>query len=245
MQNRYESPEVIRQRRAVYHGLCAVLSEEEALSVLEMWADQAKSSQSVFSGLNMFVRDVCTKLGKTELQRELSQAINRALMAKPGDLRELPTGDEDGVPSEVSAPAMAPEPATMATSAAQAPAPSQSANSTPEFQTFQVLVLSLIDLVDQHSAATGLEFREYIKDVVLHLPWSEAQQEQLVTLVEAGSTVQTRAYRAGQLKTLLGHLKSWLVDNIGNAAATLAVDQAVAAAAKSPSGAEYAPKAFI
>lgn len=243
MQNRSESPEVVRQRRAVYHGLCAVLSEEEALSVLEMWAEQAKSSQSVFSGLNMFVREVCTKLGKTELQRELSQAINRALMAKPGDLRELPTGEEEVSTVEATPLAKAPEPVAAAANGA-APVPSQSANSTPEFQTFQVLVLSLIDLVDQHSAATGLEFRDYIKDVVLHLPWSEAQQEQLVALVETGSTVQTRAYRAGQLKTLLGHLKSWLVDNIGNAAATLAVDQAVAAAAKSPSGAEYAPKAF-
>lgn len=244
MQNRSESPEVVRQRRAVYHGLCAVLSEEEALSVLEMWAEQAKSSQSVFSGLNMFVREVCTNLGKTELQRELSQAINRALMAKPGDLRELPTGEEVAAPVEAVAPTKAPEPVAAAATGA-VPVPSQSANSTPEFQTFQVLVLSLIDLVDQHSVATGLEFRDYIKDVVLHLPWSEAQQEQLVALVETGSTVQTRAYRAGQLKTLLGHLKSWLVDNIGNAAATLAVDQAVAAAAKSPSGAEYAPKAFI
>ncbi|MEZ0232175.1 MAG: hypothetical protein ACAH12_05000 [Methylophilaceae bacterium] len=246
MQNKSGTSESLRQRRAVYHGLCSVLSEEDAATALDMWTEHSKASQSVFSGLNMYVREVCTKFGKTDVQREMAQAINRALMAKPADLIALPTGEavETIVVDEVAVKAV-PERAAVATAVVTNGAASEGANNTPEFQTFKILILALFELVDQHSATTGLEFRDFVKDVVTHLPWSEAQQEQLVVLVDTGSTIQTRAYRAGQLKALLGHIKSWLADNMGGAAGALAIEQAMAVAAKSVFGQEYAPKSFL
>ena len=53
------SPEFLRQRRAVHHGLCSVLSEDEAITVLNQWVSHIGSSGSVFNGLNVFVRNVC------------------------------------------------------------------------------------------------------------------------------------------------------------------------------------------
>jgi hypothetical protein len=247
MQTKEVNPEILRQRRAVYHGLCSVLTEAEAFAALAIWDENASQSKSVFSGLNVYVRDVCTQFGKIEAQRELSQAINRALIAKSGDLTPLPESAPTVSQSEVgevveSLSKPAPVAAAPVTPAANF---SDTATITPEFQTFQVLLLGVLEHVDKQSATTGLECRDFIREVVSHLPWSEAQQQQLINLVDTGNTVQTRSYRAGQLKTMFGHLKAWLDDNVGKPASALAIDQALATAAKSSYASDYAPKLFV
>jgi len=247
METKDINPEILRQRRAVYHGLCSVLTEAEAIAALGIWDESASQSKSVFSGLNVYVRDVCTRFGKIEAQRELSQAINRALIAKSGDLTPLPEELPEAVQSQArELEKTASQPAPVA-AAPVAPAAnfSDTATITPEFQSFQALLLSLLEHVDKQSATTGLECRDFIKEVVSHLPWSEAQQQQLITLVDTGSTVQTRSYRAGQLKTMFGHLKAWLDDNIGKSASALAIEQALSAASKSAFANDYAPKLFV
>ncbi|WP_221763893.1 hypothetical protein [Methyloradius palustris] len=251
MQTKEVNPETLRQRRAVYHGLCSVLTEAEAFAALAIWDENASQSKSVFSGLNVYVRDVCTQFGKIEAQRELSQAINRALIAKSGDLTPLPESAPTATPitaqseaSEILESLSKPAPVAAApvTPAANY---GDTATITPEFQTFQVLLLAVLEHVDKQSATTGLECRDFIREVVSHLPWSEAQQQQLINLVDTGSTVQTRSYRAGQLKTMFGHLKAWLDDNIGKPASALAIEQALATAAKSSYASDYAPKLFV
>jgi hypothetical protein len=247
METKDINPETLRQRRAVYHGLCSVLTESEAIAALAIWDESASQSKSVFSGLNVYVRDICTKFGKIEAQRELSQAINRALIAKSGDLTQLPEDVPKVVqsePREIEKIVSQPIPVTVAP-VAPTPNYNDTATITPEFQSFQVLLLALLDHVDKQSATTGIECRDFIKEVVSHLPWSEAQQQQLITLVETGSTVQTRSYRAGQLKTMFGHLKAWLDDKIGKPASALVVDQALTIAAKSSYANDYAPKMFV
>jgi len=247
MQTNDLNPEILRQRRAVYHGLCSVLTEAEAFTALAIWDENASQSKSVFSGLNVYVRDICTRFGKIEAQRELSQAINRALIAKSGDLTPLPEEAPKVAKSEAGEIVEADSKPAPVVVAPVTPATNynDTATITPEFQSFQVLLLALLEHVDKQSATTGLECRDFIKDVVSHLPWSEAQQQQLISLIDTGSTVQTRSYRAGQLKTMFGHLKAWLDDNVGKPASALAIDQALATAAKSSYASDYAPKMFV
>jgi hypothetical protein len=249
METKDINPETLRQRGAVYHGLCSVLTEEEALAALAIWDESASQSKSVFSGLNLYVRDVCSRFGKIEYQRELSHAINRALIAKSGDLIPLPEILPKVVPSEINGSEKALGQQGIVVAELLIPAAnsnySDTATITPEFQSFQVLLLALLEYVDKQSATTGLECRDFIKEVVSHLPWSEAQQKQLINLMDSGHTVQTRSYRAGQLKTMFSHLRAWLDDNIGKSATALAIEQALGVASKSAYASDYAPKMFV
>lgn len=229
------SSEFLRQRRAVHHGLCSVLSEDEAINVLNQWVSHIGQSGSVFNGLNVFVRNVCTQLGKTELQRELLQSINRALMAKEDELRAAPELNGS-------------KPAAVKTQARQADAvaaASDKPNDTPEFASFQALLLALLEQVDQLSDSMGLDLRVFVQQVVENLPWSEAQQQQMLRLVDSGHTIQTRAYRPGQLKALMGHIRVWLVDNLGETASGRTLELALAKVERMPSNKAYPGKQFF
>lgn len=229
------SSEFLRQRRAVHHGLCSVLSEDEAINVLNQWVSHIGQSGSVFNGLNVFVRNVCTQLGKTELQRELLQSINRALMAKEDELRAAP--ELNG-----SKPAVVKAQARQADAVAAA---SDKPNDTPEFASFQALLLALLEQVDQLSDSMGLDLRVFVQQVVENLPWSEAQQQQMLRLVDSGHTIQTRAYRPGQLKALMGHIRVWLVDNLGETASGRTLELALAKVERMPSNKAYPGKQFF
>lgn len=231
------SSEFLRQRRAVHHGLCSVLSEDEAIKVLNQWVSHIGNSGSVFNGLNVFVRNVCTQLGKTELQREMLQSINRALMAKEDELRAAPDlGDSKPAPAKPQAKQVAAAPAVTT---------SDNPNETPEFTSFQALLLALLEQVDQLSDSMGLDLRVFVQQVVENLPWSEAQQQQMLKLIESGHTIQTRAYRPGQLKALMGHIRIWLVDNLGETASGRTLELALGKIEGTPGDKAYPCKQFF
>lgn len=230
------SPEFLRQRRAVHHGLCSVLSEDEAITVLDQWVSHIGTSGSVFNGLNVFVRNVCTQLGKTDLQREMLQSINRALMAREDELRAAP--DLNG-----SRPTVAHAKPDQAV--AVAPTMAESNPETAEFNSFQQLLTALFEQVDNLSDSMGLDLRVFIQQVVENLPWSEAQQEQMLKFLETGSTFQTRAYRPGQLKTLIGHIRIWLTDNLGETASGRALEMTMMKVEQAPANMAYPCKQFL
>ena len=230
------SSEFLRQRREVHHGLCSVLSEAEAITVLDQWVSHIGTSGSVFNGLNVFVRNVCTQLGKTELQREMLQSINRALMAREEELRAAP--DLNGLKPATTKP-------KPAQSAPAAPAVAEGTTETAEFTSFQNLLSATLEQVDNLSDSMGLDLRVFIQQVVENLPWSEAQQEQMLKFMESGRTIQTRAYRPGQLKALMGHIRIWLVDNLGETASGRALEMAIAKIEQTPANKAYPCKQFL
>lgn len=250
------STDFLRQRRAVYHGLCGVLAEHEADIALSLWMERFQLSGSAFSGLNSFVRELCQQYGRPELQREMLLAINRALMAKEDDLRPAPSLSVDLDPSvatnsRLSAKAPARVEKRPAADPVRAEVVSADATGgaaefkTAEFQTLQVFLLELFDQVDIVSPASGMQFRDFIKEVVAHSPWSESQQLQLTQLIEQGATVQTRPYRQGQLKTLVKQMQAWLVDSLGEGAATTVVSQAIAGCSQHAAASAYSPRLFF
>lgn len=236
MQNQLEvtrSPDLLRQKRAIRLALCTILTEEEADSAVNSWAQNFAASASAFSGLNLFAREVCETYGKSGRQRELVQAMSRALLSKEAEravpvaapaLSQVRTAEVEEISAELS-----PEPEM----------------STPEFATFQSFLITLLDELAQHNTELGWSCREFLQGVVDNLPWSPAQQEQVIKLIKSGATLQTRPYRAGQLKTLVHHLTVWMKETLGNETAALIVKQAISVAAKTNAGEVYSPREFF
>ncbi len=228
------SSDFIRQRSAVYHGLRQVLTETEASAALVLWSERFSADGSVFSGLNNFVHDVCTSYNKVAQQRELMQAISKALILREGALPAAPPLGTQENASPVNIPAVP-----------VAPKAAPSAADTPEFQTFKVVILDILAQVQRFRAELVPICREFIKESVHNMPWSEAQQEQLIQLVDTGYTVQTRAYRPGQLKALMSHLTVWLEENLDSATAARVIGQAIADTSKKAEARHHSPELFV
>jgi hypothetical protein len=226
------------QKRAIHHALCSVLSEAEADSALITWEKHFAKSGSAFSGLNQFAREVCETYGKTGRQRELMQAISRALVSRDGALQHP---ESDAAPStETSAVAITEislEPVTEGDL--------EQAVNTIEFQSFQPLLLALLADLDQHQVEVGRACRAFLADIINNLPWSPAQQEQLIRLLYTGNTVQKRHYRPGQLKTLMHHLTVWMREKLSKDVSLLMVNRAISEISKTEAGRNYSPKKFF
>jgi len=234
------SLEFIRQRRAVYHGLCTVLTEAEAAAALVVWTAHFSAPDSAFSGLNSFVRDVSSSFDKVELQRELLHAISRALVSRQEDLRPAPVMD-----GQLDETARISPPVAQAVNPSLADRDAEGRIETPEFQTFCMLLSTLLQLTDHQHAEFGTQLRQYIQEVINDLPWSEAQQEQLVNFINAGSTVQTRVYRDGQLKALFGHLKVWMEEKLERKPSAAIIERAMTEVGRMDVGHQYSPKLFF
>jgi hypothetical protein len=234
------SLEFIRQRRAVYHGLCSVLTEPEAAAALVAWTAHFSAQDSAFSGLNSFVRDVSSSFDKVELQRELLHAISRALVSREEDLRPVPMMDGQPDDNVQTLP-----PAVEIANPVVADADAEGRIETPEFRTFCALLSTLLQLVDHQHAEFSTQLRLYIKEVINDLPWSEAQQEQLIKFIDIGSTVQTRAYREGQLKALFGHLKVWMEEKLERKSSAGIIERAMTEVGRMEVGHQYSPKLFF
>ncbi|HEY8117697.1 MAG TPA: hypothetical protein VIE91_00510 [Methylophilaceae bacterium] len=236
MQNQLEvaaSPDLQRQKRAIHLALCTVLTEEEADSAADVWAQNFGASASVFSGLNLFAREVCETYGKSGRQRELVQAMSRALLSK------------EAKSTAPAAPVALVEVNNVEMEELVAEPSSEQEVTTPEFATFQPLLLTLLDELAQHDAEQAGFCREFLLGVIDNLPWSPAQQEQVIKLINSGITVQTRPYRAGQLKTLMHHLTMWMKETLGNEIAARIVKNAIGEAAKTQAGTTYSPREFF
>ncbi len=236
MQNNMEvamNPDLLSKKQAIHYALCTVLTEEEAESALNNWMQSISTSASLFSGLNLFARNVCETYGKCGRHVELVQAMSRALMTgnfkpevslfKPAP--PLPmiadtdeSGEEELFMQEIS---------------------------TPEFASFQLMLLNLLNLLTQHNAEVGSACREFLMGVVSNLPWSDAQQKQLVKLLKTGTTIQTRTYRSGQLKVLLNHLAVWMDEALGNSLAESITRHAIGETEKSQVAIAYSPHEFF
>ena len=230
------SPDLQRKKQAIHHALCTVLTEEEAERAANSWAESISTSTSVFNGLNVFARKVCENYGKDGRQRELLLAMNRALITR------------DTSQVERTVPAAAPEAVPVRAVKIEAVSVESLLGremNTPEFTSFQPLLLALLGELNRLDAKMGGLCREFLLGVVDNLPWSPAQQDQVVRLINTGATMQTRPYRAGQLKTLMHHLTVWIQEKLGNEIVEDVVRDAIKAVAITEAGMAYSPREFF
>jgi len=241
MSNKLEelSPESLRQRRAIHLGLTSILTPDEANAALESWSTYFNESGSVFSGLNAFARDICDSFGKTGQHRELVKALNRALLTKDASA----SNTRGAVKTEKPARTI-PKP-SFDDAPPPEPAIAEQVISTPDFQTFQVLLLNLLRLVEENRDDLRFSAHRFLEEVIEHMPWSEPQQQQLMSLVVNGTTVQTRSYRADQLKAFLKHFRSWMNDELGSTVAGNLLKQALKETETTAFGRKYSANNFV
>ena len=247
------------QKKAIYNGLLTILSDAEANSVLDDWSKYFNETDSVFNGLNNFARDVCKTYQKDDQQRDLVRALNRALLFKDQGV-STPVASAKAITPKESAPK---EPAVdkkLATGFFDvgALAPVNNDNSldekslyadqiisTPDFITFQHLLLKLINLVNEYSDNIGEEMHLFLNELIQSMPWSETQQQQLTILLATGSTNQVRTYKPDQLKSFFKHWRTWLTDEMGEKDADKLINQAVNETEMLGSSAQYSARKFI
>ena len=231
------------QRQAIYEGLISVFSEEEAQIALEKWTIYFNNTNSVYKGLNNFAREVCISLDKNNQQRDLVRALNRALIFRDASTTPKATTPKDSTLSAKTNSDSQDNPDLNKTEVAESFVNQHI--STPEFQTFQFLFLYIIELVKENHKQIDSPLKHFLSELIENMPWSEAQQEQLIVLLDTGSTNQVRAYKPGQLKTFITHLHAWMADEIGAPDAISILSQAVKAIEKTTVGIEYSPKNFV
>lgn len=238
------SDEFTLQKRAIHHALCGVLAEGDAVAALHSWIRQFSASGSVFGGLNQFAREVCDTYGLAGRHHELVRAMNRALVGKPGELRPLPETE----PAPEKPETRAREIATLDIGMDAIPVAGNASESparTPEFDCFKILLPSLVAAIEQHKPELVPASRHFLKEVIDNLPWSSAQQQQVLDLLEKGEAEQLRPYRPGQLKTLMSHLTVWLQEKLDKDTALLIVRQGIKESSKTAAGMAYLPKEFF
>ena len=224
------------QKRAIHHALCGILAESDAANALHAWVKKFSTSGSVFGGLNQFAREVCETYGHPRRHHELVRAMNRALVGNVNELRPLPDQQPEPVKVKVREEAII-KPAVESAE--------PSLFRTPEFDCFKALLPTLMAAIEQHTPQLVDGSREFLTEVVDNLPWSPAQQQQVLDLLNNGDADQIRPYRPGQLKTLLSHLTVWLQEKSDRETMILIVRQAIKESGKTLAGAAYSPKEFF
>ena len=220
------------QRKAFFIGLTSILTEAQATEALEKWSTFINETGSAFNGLNSFARDVCKNYDKDDKQRDLVRALNRALFYKD----KMPAGKEE--PKK-------PVNAVESTSEPDQSILMDQPISTPDFQTFEYLFVKILKLVKAYSTETSQAMHPFLNELIESMPWSETQQQQIIILIDSGTTTQMRSYRPDQLKTFLKHLRSWLVDEIGKNEAEALLIQAIKETEQQNVSAKYSPLNFV
>ncbi len=221
------------QRKAFYTGLTSILTDDQANEALEQWSAFINETGSAYNGLNNFARDVCKSYNKDDQHRDLVRALNRALFYKDKVL----TNTETKKPVIKSVPQIEEpkhEPVLM-----------EQPISTPDFQTFEYLFTKILKLVKAYSPETSAALMPFLNELIQSMPWSETQQQQIIILIDAGTTTQMRAYRPDQLKTFLKHIRSWLVDEIGKQEAETLFIQAIKETEHQTVSTKYSPLNFV
>jgi hypothetical protein len=222
------TPDFQRKKQAIHFALCTVLTQEEAAGAINSWVQHISASTSLFSGLNLFARKVCKTYGKDSRHVELAQAMSLALMSRnvepaSNHARPVPVEAVNESGSDLSGPEIG----------------------TPEFASFQPLLLALLHEVTERDVELGRSCREFLLNVVDNLPWSPAQQGQVINLINTGSTVQIRPYRAGQLNALMHHFAVWMKDMLGDETAAILFQHAIDAVEQSDAAMAYSPRKFF
>jgi hypothetical protein len=228
--------ELAWQKRAIHHALCGILEESDAANALHAWVKRFSTTGSVFGGLNQFAREVCDTYGHPGRHQELVRAMNRALVGNVNELRPLPDQQPEPAKPQVKEEVVV-KPVAEATES--------SSLRTPEFECFKSLLPALLAAIEQHSPQLTDASRQFLAEVVDNLPWSEAQQQQVLDLLSKGDAEQIRPYRPGQLKTLMSHLTVWLQEKSDRDTAIMIVRQAIKETSKTLAGAAYSPKEFF
>lgn len=232
------------QRLAIYAGLTTIFSDEQANAALEKWSSYFAEGGSVFNGVNNFAKDICKIYNKDDKQRELVRALNRALIHKDNLVKDANISSPTTT-SKVNA-ANKEVPANVELAETVEPALFiEQPISTPDFQTFELLLMKIMKLVEAQNKDISLGLVPFLSELIESMPWSETQQQQMTILISAGETTQMRAYKADQLKSFLKHLRSWVADELGSKDADRIVKQAVKETETTPAGIRYSPRNFI
>ena len=221
------------QRKAIYAGLTSILTEVEANEALERWASYFSETGSVFNGLNNFARDICIRFDKNDQQRELVRALNRALIIRDSIIKDKPVNSKDAAPTS----------AELAVTEEISSYVDQRIN-TPDFQTFKYLFSNIINMIEKINSPANVALKPFLSELIESMTWSEAQQQMMI-MVDTGSTNQVRSYRPDQLKTFLSHMRTWMTDELGDADTIRILKQAVKDTEKMPAGTDYSPKNFV
>ena len=210
------------------------MTEVEANEALEKWASYFSETGSVFNGLNNFARDICIRFDKNDQQRELVRALNRALIIRDSIIKDKPVNSKAARPTS----------AELAETEEISSYVDQRI-STPDFQTFQCLLSNIINMIEKLNSPASVALKPFLSELIESMPWSDAQQQQMMILVDTGSTNQVRSYRPDQLKTFLSHMRTWMTDELGGADAIRILKQAVKNTEKMPAATDYSPKNFV
>lgn len=139
------------QRKAIYTGLNSILTEAEANKALEKWASYYSEKGSVFNGLNNFACDICIRFDKNDQQRELVRALNRALIFRASVTKNKPVISNDAAPA-----------ITELADAEEVPSYFDPRISTPDFQTFQCLLMNIINTIEKHNPPANIALKLFL-----------------------------------------------------------------------------------
>lgn len=229
---------LISKQNSIFIGLLSVLTEAEANEVMEKWSTYFNETGSIFNGLNSFAKEVCLNYGIDDQQRDLLRALHRALLQTDND------SNTNGLKENLVR-----KPSIVATTELDRNEYSTSfteqAISTPEFLTFQSLFLRILDLLEQSEYDFSGKLNLFLTELTYSMPWSEVQQNQLISLINTGETIQLRTYLPDQLKSFLKHFYSWLEDEIGRTNTTQVKSNAIEFVKNKPENLNYNVKKLL
>ena len=234
------------KQNSIYLGLQSVLTEAEANEVIEKWATYFNGTGSIFNGLNSFAKEVCQNYGIADQQRDLLRALHRALLH--GDNDSGVNTLKESVHSKISIETTnkyAVESTKELDSGAYSTSSTDQAITSPEFITFQSLLLKILELLEKFESGISQKFNPFLIELIQSMPWSETQQNQLLSLINTGKTVQVRTYKPDQLKSFLKHLRSWVETEIGNSEAAKVINEAIEVIKSQPENLNYNVKKFL
>lgn len=234
------------KQNSIYLGLQSVLTEAEANEVIEKWSTYFNGTGSIFNGLNSFAKEVCQSYGIADQQRDLLRALHRALLHGDNDVSakglKVSTRNKSLIEPAI-------ESATESTyeldNSDYTTLFSPLAINSPEFLTFQSLFLKLLDLLEKFENDISQKLNPFLIELIHSMPWSEGQQNQLLSLINTGKTVQLRTYKPDQLKSFIKHLRSWVDAEIGSTEAAKVINEAIEAVKSQPENLNYNVKKFL
>ena len=234
------------KQNSIYIGLQSVLTEKEANEVIEKWSTYFKGTGSVFNGLNSFAKEVCLSYGIADQQRDLLRALHRALLKGDSDLasNEVKASPRNKLPIELTSESANELSSETDNSEFTALFTNQAINS-PEFLTFQSLFLKILDLLEKFENELSHQLNPFLIELIHSMPWSEGQQNQVLSLINTGKTIQLRNYKPDQLKSFLKHLRSWVEAEIGSTEAAQVMSTAIEAMKNQPENLNYNVKKFL
>jgi hypothetical protein len=232
----------ISKQNSIYLGLQSVLTEVEANEVIEKWSTYLNGTGSIFNGLNSFAKEVCQNYGIPDQQRDLLRALHRALLHGDNNVNAQGLKDDTRNKQPIEP---ATEPMRELDNSDYIALPNNQTITSPEFLTFQSLILNILNLLEEFEHGINQKFNPFLIELIQSMPWSEGQQSQLLSLITTGNTVQLRTYKPDQLKSFLKHLRSWVEAEIGITDAALVINKAIDAVKSQPENLNYNVKKFI